>query len=297
MHLGSLTKAITATVIGALAEQQRMTPETTIGQVFPELAAKIQAGYREVSARQLLTHTSGVQTYRTIQSLRPLLALEGTGPEQRYAFVEGVLAEPPRFEPGTRREYSNADAAIAGAMAERITGSPYRQLVQELVFAPLGGHAAFGNPGLAATPQPWGHVRTLIGTVTDVSPTNAVYTTPLAIEPAGDISQSPQDYGRFLQLHLRGLKGRDDVLKSTTIQELHRRDSPMGWSLMMRGEVESHEHVGSYGTYVAYATIQPARDLAVAAFTNMGGGQDLRDAVGRLALQIATRLSVEQKVN
>ena len=64
----------------------------------------------------------------------------------------------------------------------------------------------------------------------------------------------------------------------------------MGWSLMARGEVESHEHVGSYGAYVAYATIQPARDLAVAAFTNMGGGQDLRDAVGRLALQIATQL-------
>src|SRR5215218_7163964 len=42
MHLGSLTKAITATVIGALAEQHRMTPETTIGQAFPELSAKMQ---------------------------------------------------------------------------------------------------------------------------------------------------------------------------------------------------------------------------------------------------------------
>lgn len=71
----------------------------------------------------------------------------------------------------------------------------------------------------------------------------------------------------------------------------------MGWSLMMRGEVVSHEHVGSYGAFVAFATIQPARDLAVAAFTNIGGGQDLRDAVGRLALQIATRLSAHEKSN
>lgn len=51
MHLGSLTKAITATVIGALAEQQRITLETTIGQAFPELSAKIQPGYRDVSDR------------------------------------------------------------------------------------------------------------------------------------------------------------------------------------------------------------------------------------------------------
>lgn len=295
MHLGSLTKAITATVIGVLAEQGRMTLETTIGQAFPELSAKSRPAYRNVSVRQLLTHTAGIATYRTRESLQPLLALKGTGTEQRYAFVEHVLAEPPRYLAGTRSEYSNAGAAIAGAMAERISGSPYRQLVQDLVFEPLGGHAAFGNPGLAATPQPWGHARTVLGTVTEVSPASVVYTTPLAIEPAGDVSLSPQDYGRFLQLHLRGLKGRDGVLKATTTQELHRRGSAMGWSLMMRGEVESHEHVGSYGAYVAYATIQPARDLAVGAFTNMGGGQDLQDAVGRLALQIATRLSAGEK--
>jgi hypothetical protein len=63
----------------------------------------------------------------------------------------------------------------------------------------------------------------------------------------------------------------------------------MGWSLMPRDGVRSHEHVGSYGAYTAYATIQPSRDIAVAAFTNIGGGQDLRDALGRLALSVAAR--------
>ena len=194
---------------------------------------------------------------------------------------------------------------VAGAMAERIGGSTYRQLVQELVFAPLGGHAAFGNPGLAATPQPWGHTRAILGTVAEITPDNAVYTTPLAIEPAGDVSLSPRDYGRFLQLHLRGLRGRDDVLKATTVQDLHRSVAPinpslafvMGWSVMPRDGVQSHEHVGSYGAYIAFATIQASRDLAVAAFTNLGGGQDLRDAVGRVALQIATRVSTDKKLD
>jgi CubicO group peptidase (beta-lactamase class C family) len=297
MHLGSLTKAITATMIGALVEQQRMTLDTTIGQAFPELLASMQPGYRGVSVRQLLTHTAGVATYRTRQSLRPLLLLKGTGTEQRYAFVEQLVAEPPRFEAGARREYSNAGAAVAGAIAERISGTPYRTLVQDLVFGPLAGRAGFGNPGLAATSQPWGHVRSAFGTITEVSPDNLVYTTPLAIEAAGDISLSSDDYGRFLQLHLRGLEGRDDVLKATTIQALHRPGASMGWDLMPRGGVVSHEHVGSYGAFVAYGTIQPARDLAVAVFTNMGGGQDLRDAVGRLALRIATRLSGAKKLD
>ena len=303
MHLGSLTKAITATVIGALAEKQLMTLETTIGQAFPELSAKMQPAYRDVSVRQLLAHTSGIPPYRTRESLQWMLTLKGTASEQRYAFLRRVLAEPPRFEPGTRHEYSNAGGAIAGAMAERIGGSPYRQLVEQLVFAPLGGHGAFGNPGLAAEPQPWGHKRTTFGTVTEITPADTVYTTPLAIEPAGDASPSLQDYGRFLQLHLRGLRGRDDVLKATTIQDLHRKVAPsnpalghvMGWVVMTRDGVESHEHVGSYGAYVAYATIQPSRDIAVGVFTNVGGGQDLRDAIAKLAMQIAARLSTDEK--
>jgi CubicO group peptidase (beta-lactamase class C family) len=298
MHLGSLTKGITATLIGALAEQRRMTLETTIGQVFPELSGTMQPAYRNVSVRQLLAHAGGINPYRTRESLQWMLGLKGTATEQRYALLTRVLAEPPRFEPGTRHEYSNAGGAIAGAMAERVGGSPYRQLVQDLVFAPLGGRAAFGNPGLAVTPQPWGHTRNILGTVMEVRPDDAVYTTPLAIEPAGDLSLSPHDYGRFLQLHLRGLKSRDDLLKTTTVQELHRKVDPvtvpgttMGWSLMPRNGVESHEHVGSYGAYVAYATIQPSRDVAVGIFANLGGGHDLRDALANAALQIATRLS------
>ena len=298
MHLGSLTKAITATVIGALVERGRMTPETTISQVFPELSPKMQPAYRNVTVRQLLGHAAGIPQYRTRESLQPLLALKGTPTEQRLAFLERVLTVSPAYEPGTRHEYSNAGGAVAGAMAERIGGAPYRQLVQDLVFGPLGGTAAFGNPGLAAPPQPWGHVRTLLGALSEIEPGNSTYTTPLAIEPAGDASPSLRDYGRFLQAHLRGLRGRDDVLKAATVQELHKKVAPispatgsvMGWSVMPRDGVQSHEHVGSYGAYVAFATLQPSRDVAVGAFTNLGGDQELRNAVSRVALQIATRV-------
>ncbi len=295
IHFGSLTKAITATVIGALAEQRAMTFETTIGQTFPELSAKIQPAYRNVSVRQLLAHSGGIPPYGTRQSLQGLLTLRGSPTEQRYAFVERVLTEPPRFEPGTNHEYSNAGPAIAGAMAERIGGSPYRELVQQLVFARFGGHAAFGNPGLAAEHQPWGHIRTMLGTL-EVAPADAVYTTPLAIEPAGDASPSIADAGRFLQLHLRGLRGRDDVLKATTIQDLQRNPgSAMAWAVTALDGVASHQHFGSYGAYVAYAVIQPSRDIAVGAFTNLGGGQDLKNGVARVALQIATRVAAAEK--
>ena len=290
MHLGSLTKAITATLIGALVERKLMTFETTIAQTFPELSAKIDTAYRGVTVRQLLSHAAGTPVYGTTLTLRPLMTLTGTPTEQRYAFVERALAEPPRFTPGTSHEYSNAGAAIAGAMAERIGRAPYPQLVQQLIFDGLGGSATFGNPGLASQPQPWGHLRTMLGTI-EVPPENPIYTTPLAIEPAGGASPSLPDTARFLQLHLRGLRGRDDALKAATIRELQKTPgSAMAWAVVSRDGVESHQHFGSSGTYVAYAVIQPSRDVAVAVFTNTGG-QDVRDAVANLALRIATRVA------
>ena len=63
---------------------------TTIGQAFPELSAKIQPAYRDVSVRQLLTHSGGVPPYRTRESLQWMLALKGTATEQRYALLERV---------------------------------------------------------------------------------------------------------------------------------------------------------------------------------------------------------------
>jgi hypothetical protein len=71
----------------------------------------------------------------------------------------------------------------------------------------------------------------------------------------------------------------------------------LGWTVMPRNGVESHENVGSYGTYIAYATIQPSRDVAVGVFTNVGGDQDLKDAVARVALRIAARYSADKKVD
>ena len=168
------------------------------------------------------------------------------------------------------------------------------------MFAPIAARVAFGNPGLAAEPQPWGH-RRILGAVVEVLPATPLHTTPVAFEPAGDASPSLSDIARFLQLQLRGLRGQDDGLKARTIQELQgkrpdgsTRGGAVGWNVMPRDGVESHEHFGSSGAYIAYATIQPSRDVAVGVFTNLGGDQELRNAVARIALRIGARYSADE---
>jgi CubicO group peptidase (beta-lactamase class C family) len=198
--------------------------------------------------------------------------------EQRKLFVARLLSGKPLFPPGTKHVYSNAGVALAGIMAERLTGRPYEALVDSLVFEPLGGRARFGNPGTDSVAQPFGHVRSRGGAKV-IDPRDVDYVVPQVITAAGDASVTLEDYGRFLQPHLRGLRGVDGLLKAATVKELHTPIAPVdtsngyaaGWGVAIRDGVETHGHSGSGGAYIAITAIQPARDFAIAFLTNIGG--------------------------
>src|SRR5688572_1934976 len=46
VHLGSCTKAMTATMLARLVERKQLTWESTVAEVFPDLAPKLHADFR-----------------------------------------------------------------------------------------------------------------------------------------------------------------------------------------------------------------------------------------------------------
>ena len=60
-HLGSLTKAMTATLAALLVEQGVISWDSTVLEVWPEFSSSIHAGFRGATLRQLLSHTSGME--------------------------------------------------------------------------------------------------------------------------------------------------------------------------------------------------------------------------------------------
>src|SRR5215208_3184630 len=300
MHLGSNGKAITATMIGALVEQGRLTFETTLAEAFPDLAPAMRAEYREATVRQLLGHSAGIRPYTDLREFGSFMRPTGDTAAQRRAFAAHLVSETPLFAPGTKHTYSNAGVALAGIVAERITGRPYEKLVDSLVFRPLGGRAQFGNPGTDAAPQPFGHTRGRGNRARIVDPRDAEYVVPPVITSAGDASVTLMDYGKFLQMHLRGMRGIDGVVKATTIRELHTAIAPVdsgtkfgaGWGFATTADgFETHGHTGSGGAYIAVAAIQPARDFAIAILTNIGGNDDVLADVGKLRAIVTPRLA------
>lgn len=281
-HLGSIGKAITATVIARLVEEGKLSWTTRPVDVFPELAKIIHPGYRDVTIEQLLRHQGGTPKYDSVAEMERAKARAGSGSprDQRRAFSTWLLQQRPHVAPGTQPEYSNAGYPVAAAMAEAATGETWESLVESRLARPLGISLIHGLPARGESPQPWGHKpkSAFFGMATyqnavEPQPPGDGWALGVIFDAAGEYSLSLADYAKFLQLHLAGLAGRDGLLKASSIRRLHAGpgEYAMGWFLRDFDGTAAHWHTGATETFFSRVIMLPERDIAVAFLTNTGG--------------------------
>lgn len=288
-HLGSCSKAMTATLVARLVEQGKLKWTTTLGEVFPKVKP-MDEGWRAVTLEQLLANRGGAPAALDRDGLwGKLWACKGTPPEARRMLLEGVVAHAPEYEPGTKFLYSNANFAIAGHVAETVTGVAWEDLMKKEVFAPLGitsfGFGAPGKPGDTAD-QPRGHNAK--GEPVEPGPGAD---NPVAIGPAGIVHMSLPDWGKFVAAHFRGdhgdeVKGADGklFLKPDSWKKLHTPPADayaMGWGTGVRpawakGAAEGDTghvltHNGSNTMWFCVTWLAPEKGFAVLVATNLGG--------------------------
>jgi CubicO group peptidase (beta-lactamase class C family) len=286
-HIGSCTKSMTATMIGTLVEEGKLKWGTTIGEVFGDLDGKMDPAWKDVTIELLVTHRAGVPSDLSKDGLwGKLWKREGTPTRQRMQLVEGVLKYPPLHKPGTEFLYANAGFAIAGAMAEKVTGVAWEDLMRQRLFGPLSMKSAdFGAPGTEGEKpdQPWGHHTNGDPQAPGVNADN-----PAAIGPGGTVHCSIEDWGRYISAHLEGETGPAGplALKPATWMKLHTPfngpggEYAMGWGVTTRpwakggaagdkGRVLTHN--GSNTMWFAVAWLAPEKDWAVLVCCNKGG--------------------------
>jgi CubicO group peptidase (beta-lactamase class C family) len=261
-HLGSCTKAMTATLAARLVEKGKLKFETTVGEAFPKLPS-IDAAWKKVPIEWLLQNRGGVPGKPPEALWRELWG--GTDPprEARRRFVEGLLALPP-VEPGTKFEYSNQGFVVAGAMLESLSGSNWEELIRAELFEPLGMKSAgFGPPGKAGTiDQPRGHQA---GKPVEPGPRAD---NPAAIGPAGTVHATLSDWARFAAAHLAGARGSSTFLKPETFARLQSppegQSYAMGWGAADRPWAggKTLTHSGSNTMWFCVVWIAPEKDHA-----------------------------------
>jgi CubicO group peptidase (beta-lactamase class C family) len=285
-HLGSDTKAMTATMLATLVEEGKLSWSTTLEQVFPDLAVDMNPAYGKITLEQLLAHRAGFtdESWPQGKNLQDMYQLPGSPREQRAAYVAMVLSEPPVSEPGSKFLYSNRSYAVAGAVAEKVADDSWENLMQKRIFQPLGmqtcGFGAMGTPG--EIDQPWQHV--LVGTShRPIAPGLQADNAPV-IGPAGTVHCSIVDWGKFITAHLRGEKGEPGILKPETFKRLHTPsfggNYSFGWLVVERPWAggPALNHAGSNTQNFAVVWMAPAKDFAVLIMTNQGDTFEACDA-------------------
>lgn len=137
LAMASGSKALTALAVLALADDgtlPRATPARTL------LGADLPLVDDAVTVEHLLAHRSGVGEYLPEDGdiadhvlTVPVHTLADT-----EAYVPVLDGRPPQFAPGERFSYCNAGYVLLALLAERATGTPFVDLVQEKVGAPAG---------------------------------------------------------------------------------------------------------------------------------------------------------------
>jgi CubicO group peptidase (beta-lactamase class C family) len=274
-HLGSETKAMTATMIASLVEAGKLKWNDTLGQTFPKLAASMTPALRKVTLAQLLTHHAGLRANAT--GGWSTLLRRGTTREQRQNVLESLVGEKLEYEPDKEFHYSNLGYVLAAHMAEKVVDTSWEELLAKRLFEPLNMRSAgFGAMGTRdKLDQPWQHTRD--GKPIGPGPFSD---NPPVMGPAGSVHCSLPDWARFIADQLRGARGGRALLKPKTYKKLHTapyRDQFYtlgGWA----GRAEDDEagglclaHDGSNTMSYAAAWLAPQRNLAVLVVCNQGG--------------------------
>src|SRR5262249_178192 len=134
--LGSISKPINATAVMTLFDQGKFQLHDRVKKFLPRFTGD---GRDEGTIRHLLTRVSG---------LPDQLAKNNELRKQHApltAFAEETMRTRLDFAPGARYQYSSMGILLAARIAELISGSDIRTLVDRTVFEPLGmKHSAQG---------------------------------------------------------------------------------------------------------------------------------------------------------
>ncbi|WP_166639039.1 serine hydrolase domain-containing protein [Maritalea mobilis] len=291
-HIGSITKSITATMIGRLADQGKLNLSDSIADLWPEEAENFDPAWRTVTMSQLLHHTSGakanfglkVLTNRDFENQAEL-------DSARQEAVLSILQKAPETTPGTNFEYSNVGYTIAGQLAVQQTGKSWEQLVREEVFKPLNlTSAGFGPP---QGQNPWGHAKKLMVLTQAMDPTSSNADNSAIMGPAGIVHMSLADLAKYGQAHLAIEAGTSDYISAETAKSLHTPPQQInenhppyaaGWIWMSFSEDErlSLFHNGSNTMWYAFLVNDPKTNASFAFATNIGNIKRSEFGFGKL---------------
>jgi methyl acetate hydrolase len=225
--IASMTKAITSAAAMQLVEQGKLSLDSPIGSVLPDLASpqvmegfdtrgapKLRPAKNPITLRHLMTHTAGFAYDMWNGDM--LQYLEKTGTPGIITCKNDALKTPIMSDPGTRWEYgTNID--FVGKAVEAVSGKKLDAYLRDHMFTPLG----MADTGFKLTDS---QRKRLVG-MHARGPDGALAPMPFELEQepefhmgGGGLYGTAGDYIKFTQMILNKGRGNgNQVLKPETV--------------------------------------------------------------------------------
>jgi CubicO group peptidase (beta-lactamase class C family) len=213
-RIASMSKPITGVAVMMMLEEGKLRLNDPVSKFLPEFKnSKVavprgNAGEfyeipadRELTIRDLLTHTNGLMTGGIGSKAGPPRPAAG---DTLASYVPRLAAAPLDFQPGTQWAYSGlAGPDTLSRIVEIVSGQPYDEFLRARIFEPLGMQDTFFYPPDDRRPR--------LATLYSKSPKGLVraenqdgFSLKTYFSGAGGLMSSALDYLQFAQMLLNG---------------------------------------------------------------------------------------------
>ncbi|MCM3439603.1 serine hydrolase domain-containing protein [Metabacillus halosaccharovorans] len=259
MRIGSTSKSFTSFAVVQLVDEGKIGLDDPVVKYLPEIKLN-DTRWKEVTIRQLMSHTSGIPN--------PVIVPPASNLK---AGVERLNDWKLKSNPGEKHYYSNANYWLLARLVEEVTGIEFSQYLKQKIFSPLG----------------MGHSLTTVNSTDFVQGLSKGYVTAYGTAipwteleamnmGAGSIISTASDMGKWLSMHTNeGKNSSGQQLLSKELLEESYKHQPgsekygLGWSLSSPGVKPSRiSHSGAVSTYQTQQDIVPSSGYAVAVLLN-----------------------------
>ncbi len=247
--LGSVSKSFTALCIMKLCEEGKINLNSKISAYLSD------ARYgEEITVLQLLNHSAGIETYQTLKN----------------------------YKPGKNRGkhvYSNVNYTLLGKIIESVSGESYEEYVGKNIFEPLEMNKSAASLKKAeANGLICGH-ENYFGFNAQKKPQYPSGYNDWITVPAGYLSSSAADLGKYLQSYIKTLNGEKVIVSKEGVTQMFTNgvdvggEIPyrycMGWNRIEEPLDEAvYRHSGLVETGMSCIYVLPERNLGVAVLIN-----------------------------
>ena len=290
VYHASVTKSYTGLLAAMLDAERKLPLGASLPDVWPGQKLPPPLDPRAVTVAKLLSHSSGIREGGMV--FRSVVTGQVSASDVPDMLAKHARPGPPGFT------YDNFGPFVWSAMAHKVTGRSWHQLLQERILGPLG-HKRSASRTETIPAAEIGHCHPRAAGRWHVAPPKST----AVMNAAGGMFTSARDAGAWLKLFLtdgRSAGGRIPAallrrtwqpvsVQSRNMWGFQRDGYGLGWDL---GSYDGRRFVSRSGGFAgcrAISLVLPAEGLGIAVLTNGdAGANDYNAAIVKQAIDYFT---------